>query len=480
MKKITALLILLLIIPNVFSQVIPLKDTENNEIYGYVVFNIVEKVDKKHNLYLANLLDANLNQVAQSTFTGEDNAKVGKVHYNGNSIYFEVIPKSADIKSVASKDFTYHIYNLKTNKVSKGFKLPKVDKNIFVRGSYPVHGHGFGIMIRNFKSQVNEFYAVDDQNGLLYKSFPYGNPKKKKETEHIVVGDIQNGLLASISKKYPHKRSNDPKTTLLLNNAITGEKVGEVSLDTDGFDIYLSNVQIGEDKIFVFGDLYEKRKKLSSDKTAGLFKAELDHQGNVLKENSVVWADLQSKIDIKEGGFVKNKGFIYTHDYVWDKETDHTIVVGEYIKGALSSVSVEDLIFLDFDEKFNLVHVFEVPTKKAVLHLNSIKLGGSRDFANMLRDYNYFDYRFSNFLENETGLSFFYFNLEKVRLFSGDFSHGMVVYKDGKFTANKLKWDTSVWKKEYLNLLPAKPGYILLSKISKDRILENRLERLDY
>ena len=480
MKRISPLLLLFLFTNFLFSQIIPVMDTQNNEIYGYVIFQIVDKVDKNNNLYIANLMDINLNRVGQAKFTDGDKIKVGNLHYNGNSIYFEVIPKAAEKTSIASKDFSYRIYDLKGNKISDRYELPEVDKNIYVRGSYPIQGKGFGIMLRNFKTQVNEFYGVDDTNKMIYRAYPYGDPNKKKETEHIVVGDVQNKLLASISEKYPNASSTDPKTTLLLTDAITGKNIKEVSFDTDKFDVDLSDVQITDSKIYVFGDSYEKKNKLSTGKTAGLFKADLDLEGNVLDKKFLVWADLQSKINIKEGGFVKGKGFIYTHNYVFDKKTKHTIVVGEYINGGISSVTVEDMVFLDFDDNFNLSQVFEVKTKKSVLNLGGIKTGGSRGYGDVLKKYNYFDYRFSNALEDENGLSFFYFNIEKLRLFSGDFSHGMVVFKDGKFSANKLKYEMSAWNKEYLNLLPSKPGYILLSKVSKDKILENRLERLEY
>lgn len=479
MRKIT-LLFLILFTSTVFSQIIPIRDVTKDEIYGYVIFQIVENVSKKETLYLANLLDINLNRVAQSKFTDNSKAKIGNVHFNGKSIYFEVIPEKASKASINSRSFSYRLYDVSTNTISQRHELPVQDKKIFVRGSYPIPGQGFGIMIRNFKTGVNEYYAVSNTNELLYNSHPFGNPKKKKEIEHIEIGDINGELLISINQKYPHRKSKALTTTLHFANINTGEFSKEVSFDTDSFDIYLNDVQIIEDRIYVYGDSYEKKKHLSSGKTAGMFMATLDREGNILDQKTRIWSDFQAMIDIKEGGYVKKSGYVYTHNYVFDKKTKHTIVVAEYIRGTLNGVNVEDIVFFDFDKDFNLVQVFEVPTRKSELSLRGIKFGGSRGYGEILKNYNYFDYRFCNSLSDDGGLSFFYFNIEKLRLFSGDFSHGMVVYNEGKFSANKLKWEKSVWQNEYLNLLPSKPGYILLSKVSDNQILETRLERLEY
>lgn len=464
-----------------FSQVFSVYDEKNSEIYGYIVFEEIERVDRKQNKYLATILDINLNKVSQVAFTDGSDIKIGNINYNGKTIYFEVIPKKTNKSSISSRDFSYRIFNLKENSISQPFTLPEVDKELYVRGSYPIQNEGYGMILRNFKTQVNQFYAISNSNQKLYSSFPFGNPKKKRETEHILVGDINDNLLVTINRKYPHSKSKDPKTSLLYVDLFTGKTIKEINFDNEDFNVEISNVHIFDKDVVVYGDTYKKKDAFSSSKTSGLYKAVTNLKGDLLKSKNLVWSDLQSKIDIKEGGFVSNKGFIYTHSYVLDKKTNHTIVVGEYIRGSISSVSVRDMVFLDFDKDFNLHQVFEVEKKQSTLNLGGLKLGGSRQFANTLKQYNYFDYRFYNPLENESGLSFFYFNVEKLFLIgSSSFSHGIVVYKDGKFTANQLKWETSIWRSEFLNLLPSKPGYVLLSKISKDKVLENRLERIDY
>lgn len=463
------------------GQIFPVTDKSNNEIYGYVTFSIIEKSGKKENLYLISLMDINLNNVAQTTFKDKESIKIRDIHFNGKVIFFEVISGSVGNKEwVSAKDYSYRLYDVSSNLISPRYELEDQDKNLYIKDSYPIKEKGFGLILYHDKTFLNQVYALDHQNEQLYSFKPYED-RKKKTVEIIHVGDVNNELLVLRNRKYPQKKSKEPRTTLSIHELFSGTLINEVSLDTPEINVDITNVQIIDDELIVFGDSYELKKALESSKTSGLIKARVSHSGEVQSQEQVVWANLQSLIDIKEGGFVKKKGFIYTHKYVLDKHTGNTVVVSEYVKGSLAHIKVEDFLFLEFDSNFKPIQAFEVETTPSFLNLQGYNVKGSRAYVNTLKRYNYFDFRFSNFLEDESGLSFFYFNYEKVRLFQGnDISHGMIVYKDGKFTANKLQWRETFRGDNTLNLLPSKPGYILLSIWDKNKGLENRLERLVY
>src|SRR5690606_12480020 len=233
-------------------------DHKNDELYGYIVFERIEQVSKKEIKYLSTLLDINLHKVAQTTFTDDSNNRIGNIRYNGKSIYFETLPAFTDRSSIISTAYGYRIYNLQDNKVSERYELPVKNKHLYVRGGFPIENMGYGMILRNFKSQVNEFYAISDEgNAKLYSAYPYGNPKKKKPTEHIITGDIHNNLLITINQKFKDKKAKDYRTTLMLTDIFTGKIIKEVVLDTDKFNIDLSDVQITDEKVHVFGDLFD-------------------------------------------------------------------------------------------------------------------------------------------------------------------------------------------------------------------------------
>ncbi len=476
MKKIILCLLSIFLFTSVQAQIFPIYDTEN-EIYGYLTFKDVEKVNRKEHRYLMTLLDINLNKVSQSSFVDAKKISVGKPYYNGNSIFFEVI----DIKK---KDgYSFRVFDVENNKISSRNIVPQLDKKTFVASNFPIDHTGYGLIIRNLKTQVNEYYAVSNENKKLYKTYPFGNPERKKSIENSIVIASNSKLLITKNNKYERKNSKDFVSTLLLVDISNGETLKELNINDDENKVEFSNVQILENKIVAFGDTYKAKTDLTSNKTSGMFRVIFDLNGNLMEKKIVEWKDFQGKLDIKEGGFVKKNGFIYTHDYVLDEKTGHTIVVGEYVKGRPTSVAVKDLVFLDFDQNFNLNQVFEVEKKASVLQLNGFKIGGSRGFINTLIAYNYFDYKFHNNLDQKNGLSFFYFNVEKVSLFSGvDYAHGIVTFKDGEFKLNKIEEQMSFWTKngKIVSLLPSKPGYFLLTTLNKEEEFDHRLERIDY
>lgn len=482
MKKIIFTLWLCLCTNLIFSQINPVYDTKTDEIYGYISFGLVEKVDKKQSLFLVSLLDVNLNQVSETTFTDNSSSRLGQIHYNGSSIYFEILPGTVIGENFPTTSFSYRIYDLKQNKVSEKRMLATQEKGLNVIGSYPIQDVGYAVITKHNKTHVTNLVAFSEANKPLYSTYPYGNPKKKKAVETLKIGDIHKGVLATINFKWEKEKSKKPNTVLMLIDITNGNTIKEISFDNANFNMEITNVKLTDDKVFVFGDTYEKKQAVSGGRTAGMMKAVLDIHGNIITQKELVWADLQSKIDgIKEGGFVKKNGFIYTHSYVFDKTTKHTIVVGEYIKGDPFGITVKDMIFLDFDEQFNLHQVFEVEKKGAVMGFGGdLKFGSSRDYIYSLKRLNYFGYSFHNHLEQESGLSFFYHNTEKTGFSKLSYTHGMVVYKDGKFSANKFQWDTNRRENEIFKLYPSKPGYFLLSRSGKDIKRENRLERIDY
>src|SRR5690606_18605418 len=126
---------------------------------------------------------------------------------------------------------------------------------------YPIQNTGYGLIVRNFKTQVNHLYAVTDNNKYIYTVYPYGNTKKK-EAEAIYLAGIYDNLMITINRKYQTKKSSDPKTTQLLIDLITGKVTKEISFDNNVFNVDLSNVQITRDNIYVFGDTYEKKKEI--------------------------------------------------------------------------------------------------------------------------------------------------------------------------------------------------------------------------
>jgi hypothetical protein len=457
-----------------FSQVYTVYDTQKNEIFGYLVFELSEKISKKEYVYSTTLLDVDSQKQKETTFSDLGKIRIGNVLYNGTSIYFEVLPEDTeDDVTIGTRDFSYRIYNLDANTISPKFELAEHHKKTLVVASYPIENTGFGLVLNNSKTNVNQLYAVSDNNELLYDAYPFGNPeKKKKQTEEISIGDMQGDLLVTINKIAPKGKNKKAYTSLLFVNAKSGDTIKETVLNSEKFKMDLNKAKIVGDEVWAFADAYGKKKSINSGKVEGLVKTTLDLEGNIKDQKEVTWEDLKPIVKIKKGGKKKGKGLMHTHDFVVDQNSNHVIMVGEYLKGSRSRIKVKDMYFLDFDADFNLTQLYEVKTNTSTLYINDISAKGAKQYGAIVKEYKYFDYKFHNQIDN--GLSFYYFNTEKRGLLGGrKLPQGVVVYKDGVFNSAPLTWNKRNWKSEKLNLLPSKTGYILASKVSENKVEAN-------
>lgn len=473
MKKVIITIWLCLFSTILFAQISPVFDAEKDEIFGYLVVTFIEKVDRKNSRYMASLLDVNLNGVSQNTFVNQKNRKLLDANYNGSHIYFEM----ANSAKSNSKKFSYHLYDLKKNNVSEEHHLSKQHRKTYVYDSYPIKNKGFGIHTRNIRTNVNRLDGISNENEKLYESYPY-EKKKKRNVEYLDLVAMKDNVLATIVRKKPSQKSSESETTILLIDTETGKTINDLSLDSDQSTIDLKNIQFIDDKLIVYGDLYKEEEKISNGKTAGLFKATLDYEGNVLDQQERTWSHFQSEMDIDEEGLVSDKGFILTHDFIFDRGSKNTVVIGEYIRGVAGGIEMRDVVFLELDEDFNLQQVTVEEKQTSTFSTSLLRFSGSRSFKNKLRS----DYQFFNTLENQNGLAFIFSDYRE-KMFSTSLTHNIISYKDGEFTNIDLEGKMGAWwEREHLILSISKPGYILISKVSQyDReITDFRLEKVSF
>lgn len=479
-KKLLFSLILCLVTTFAFSQISELVDIENDEIYGYLILQNIEKVDRKTDRYMLTLLDINLNPVSQTKFESQKKQTLVKTVYNGNSVYFHTVGY-AGVKSSFTSDIRnqfYQIYDLEQNKVSANYELPDKLKKKRIKDVYPIINKGFGIITEDKKGRDNHLYAISNSNNVLYETYPYGENKKRQQN-FIEVKHAKDSILTAISTSYPSKSSKKARTSLLIINTNTGKTVKEVKLDDKTHNLRIEQTQIVDDKIYAFGEFFDKKQKFHKNKTEGIFKAEINHKGDFIQLQKNKWMDLVSKFDIKPKGKVTGKGFMSISDFVIDRSSGHTLVAAEYFKKVPLHVVAKDGVILDFDKNFNLKQTYAVETKSDAIQTGILSFSGARKYRGVLETNNYFDYSFNTPLEDENGISLLFTSAQR-GLLSLDVSHNIITYSEGHFFDSSLDGDANLWKNELIIVSPSKPGHILLSMISKDKIVDQRIERIDY
>lgn len=475
MKQIITTLFLCLLTSSFFAQMMPVFDIESEDLYGYVFVQSIERADRKNDRFMVGLLDVNLNKVSESNFVAPQDWRLRKANFNGTHIYFEMISKKAHINNPPASDLVYHIYDLQENKVTDAQGFKDYPPQSAVLGSYAIKNKGFGIIIRDSKTLRSHFYAISNDNELLYKTLPFGE-KKRKDYEVITIAAIKDNLMAlKVEKRVSVKSFKRTHSFLLIDNQ-TGKTLKEISLDTEGYNTEVVNAEFLDNEILVYGDTYDKDDKIHKGKTTGIFMVNMDLNGKILKQQNRIWKDFQNELEIKDNGMVQKQGFIETHEFVFNKANKHVLVAGEYINGFLDANNVKDKIIMDFDENFQLVQVFE---QEKPMNSLAKPVQGIGDVRKYRRALNY-DYRFHNTLDNEEGTVFFYSG-HTLGFFTASVLHYIISYKDGKFVKTDLEKRIKNWgKKEGLFLSISKPGYVLISTVEKNEVSDIRLEKVDF
>lgn len=263
---------------------------------------------------------------------------------------------------------------------------------------------------------------------------------------------------------------------LLLVNKDNGEEINRQLIDTPENRYEPKNITFKDGKIFMFGDVFPAKAKFDGKK-AGLFMIKADLEGNILTRKSQSWDNMRPMIDLDKNGLVKNKGYFYSHDFIFDDTTNHIIMPSEFFMKNGLLISIGHLFFLEFDENFNLLK-----TNTVIKNLRPYSEGAS--LTNNIQTWGYsiknsgeFDYMFNNELDRGKGTVFYYASTDKqADLFrKGEYTFGTVSYIDGKFSNDKINFTS----KNIMKILPNKPGYILLFEES-EKGFEKRIEKINY
>jgi hypothetical protein len=138
-----------------------------------------------------------------------------------------------------------------------------------------------------------------------------------------------------------------------------------------------------------------------------------------------------------------------------------------------AGAKVNDLFFMELDKDMKVVQFQRIDKEKKTIR-NGVKMSGS-----LVSYYGYFDYAGYQDLGNDN-YQFFYYNKQKPE--DGGKKQwvlGIVSYKDGKFSEQKLPLKSEDGSD--MLITPAKKGYIMVYETfkDKDRSPELRLEKIN-
>lgn len=432
-----------------------IKKIKDNLFFGFHDTNKYIENNPYHTLLLyhryrkLNLTDFTLSEefIIENNIVKERTTNIGDKNVLTDLLYFQsIIPTKSDY-FVLFSDSEYKLpmvltnfeKKLKKKHVSiKNFSL--LDQDLKVVWTKKINGED--------EIKGNYTYCASDSTTLIIKKESYD--KKLKET----FGKI----------------------SYLIFDIKTGSEIGVIPFEDAQYKMTGGYVTITDDRIVIHGFLRELDDVYyETDFKVGYAKLEIDKKtGKELKRNYFLLTDLQPHLNIGNPyGYITDEGKITFHEFLYLKN-GNTIGIAEIFDFNQNSTTIKELCVVEFDSDMKIKYFKKVPKQ-----LNKLKV--SLRSSEQIRLYDYFDYFYSQKLDNQGNYVFFYANNEKdgaqkEKLKNPNWVLGIITYVDGEFNYDKIQLTN-----KDSQIIPglAKNGYVKLMEVSEKEV-DVRLEKINY
>lgn len=486
---------------------------ENRKIVGYYIFYLKEKVDKKNNAYVIDLFDDNYNKTKSIDITRPKSSILVQLAYNGevfllhffdNKLGYEFATfdrsgkqtgsNKIDKKSIAKSDLM---------QISMTVNAGNEYQSIFPNGN---KGFVRTTMVDNKKTGY-EIVSIDNNAKITWS---YKSNVSSTSIETISINDINNNILAASIFKKKNALSKEIQMYCLLLNTSTGKLISEIPMgdEASGFRSLLKTTYNEQsNSLILVGEFYKPNDDIVKDKSLGIFIQELDLEGNEKKIKEYKWKGQIDKFKLEldpDDKKAEKPFYAFFHDIIISKN-GQIFLIGEQFKKQVSAsgvasgiaaaalggnsntaafeVRVENMIVIEFNNKFDLIDFKSIPKKKTTILLpQGSGLLSTTQLGYMVKYYGGFDYSFTSRDAENDKFEVVYIDANRKEnedsKGKSDLMLGVITIKNGKKEATRvpINSDAKSWWVQ-----PAKTGFIsVIEYYRKEKRLDMRLEQLSY
>ncbi|CAN5591865.1 hypothetical protein BH11BAC2_BH11BAC2_23330 [soil metagenome] len=510
-KQITVFLLLAMFSTQIFAQTKSFENVtkfrlrnsgiiqESGTLAGYFVFYLDDKIDKKNDAYLLQILDNNLNSVKSINVLQPRGSFLLEAGYNGKS--FAMMYYSKGDLSIVAYDKTGKKLGEKKyediSRIQKAMIESQMQQDDINPSISPLGESGFvkQSLVKNDKYG----YTIEAFGNDMSPLWTYGSDVKSDllEVADVVYSSSKYVVAYVIRKK--SLLTNKMDGAIVVLDAVTGKKLFEKPMKEDS-ELSVMNCFVNEETntFNVIGEYYLPGEEIMKSKSVGLFAMVLDKTGSKQLFKKISWAgDIRKfrKMDPDE----KDKTQTYFHKVI--RTSDNKIVaIGEQYKRQVSAMGaasqilsggrgatsaaelhIGDMVVMTLDDQYNLLDFKNFEKKSTnVLLPQGAAYWSSALTAVYVKAVGGFDY---NFTEEDNTRGRFYstytdFNRKGEDGKKADAVLGIIKYEDGKLSNERVPINTNgsaLWFE------PAKPGYIAVSEyFRKKKMVTIRLEKISY
>ena len=475
---------------------------EGNEVKGYYVFYISDKIDKKTNEYTLKIYDNNLKELKDIKFQDSKDIAILESSFNGTDLIFLFYNEK-------ERTFDYQVYGADGKKKSFSYnrelsKKEKVyleqtyfayaDDEQTYKGLYPIDGKGF---ISNMPSREDKDYTfqIDYFSTEKRKQWTWIPTEGAKKFSGDFLGAV-NGVAYIEVMKFTSMTDQKPDSYIVGLDLETGKQLFENK--TDGkyrfYPASLSETSSGQ--AIIYGEYFDATANISKDKSLGFAFWSIDSKGKITNEKYISWAgDMGRFINVSSKGKIEDFGYMYVHNLL--QTSDGSIyAIGEGYQKVVSGlgvaakllmrnsgmsamkIRVTDMILIKFDKDYNVkdVKIYEKNN-------NSIEMQSGAEFVSVsllgkMVKYYYggFDYSYTQNSKDGSSFSVCYTDYVKGKDYKGG-TFNSISYNDGKITTDKIQTKSDASRSW---IVQGKQGQVLVvDYYKKAKKIEMHFEKLN-
>jgi hypothetical protein len=486
---------------------------ERNEVKGYFMFGLLDKVNRKENLYQITILDNNLNETHSVELTKSKTFYLLETAYNGVDFCFSFIDykkKTLEYllydkagKSVGS----YVVSGLSNSEVQGVAARAKMAGDAYSGGLVTVSGKGFvryGIeKMKGYRMEMEMF----DNTGKKVWTANSGVSKDSKSFESVAPFYSDSLVVASWLTTRPGMFSRQFESDITFHDANTGKLLFKTTSKNAKYGLMPQGVSYDPilKEYFIYGE-YTKPKSIVS---LGFYIQDLDNKGVVKNENFMTWTgDIFKatpgaiKAKMQKNTFVAVHKMVRTADgkffaigEQFKKKFDGTGLLLEMLGTVVSSLSqgvvyydpnramfkivIYNMMVYEFNKDLKIEDVCMFDKCKTNIPLpRGAGINGSSTLGYYLKAMGAFDYAYSSVSGDRETFNSAYINYDKKKKTGNKLVVGNISYsKEHKLVQDKVDFSS---KATYHWLSPAKPGYVCIFEyFRKAKRLDVRLEKLN-
>lgn len=459
---------------------------DGQEIKGYFVFYVSDKVDKKTNAFTIDIMDANLNKVKDIQLEADKNTQLAECSYNNKSILFL-------FSNMKEKSVEHRVYNFDGKLIASyqkefGEEMPVVgvpavteeaqNQNIFNAGDIGYTSIITTVDPKKFTYNYNiNFFFSDSKKQWAYTGDTGGGYEVNSAS---YVGASDSVALYLVAKK-DKMMSQDFKIFLMGLHLFTGKRLFELPVEDAKYKIFPTNVvqSSSGSQFILIGNYYNPGDNMIKAPSLGLSAWTFDNKGKLLSAKYNSWdSELGKAITADASGTTDDAGYIFLHKIV-PLEDGRFYAVGEGYRTKVNGVKIKitDMMLIEFDDKFNITgnKVFRKNHNSVgVPFLTSIH--SPHLLAMIARATGDFDYDFTTTDNNRTRFTVGYSDYIKEQGYKG-MTFNTISYADNKFSTDKITLSSDA---AWMKILPAKTGSVLIMEyFKKQKKLDMRLEKIN-